>query len=107
MAGHTLHDSLTSFLLLFFPDGPELDRSRAATMTISSRLRNKACLSTMELLIPLVVNLRNPPGNILVEWILRGSFFFLFGLGGGLIICNELLVLSNLQTNKKFLNMSG
>jgi hypothetical protein len=36
-------------------------------MTISSRLRNKACLSTMELLIPLVVYLRNPPGNILVD----------------------------------------
>jgi hypothetical protein len=66
MAGHTLHDShLFPFPLL--PDGPDLGRPRAATMTISSRLRNKACLSTMELLIPLVVYLRNPPGNILVD----------------------------------------
>lgn len=36
-------------------------------MTISSRPRNNACLSTMELLIPLVFCLRIPPGNTLAH----------------------------------------
>ena len=46
-------------------------------MTISSRLRNKACLSTMELLIPLV--LLNGSHLVIFWW--QALRAFLFGSG--------------------------